>query len=183
LKYILITIIVFAIGCSSEKHPVSQHFTENERDILLKNIITFIYTKAPGANDSTKWLPKYSSYYTQNLPSFYLENYSIGSNGWHYYFVIRPVGGSDKRRGVIGKFKLADNSLMPINFEETVNTPHLEEEVVRERGNFLFQEFVKSDNLDKYLAMKQYIEWPDKTLIYNKLTNKWEAPISKILAE
>ena len=62
---------------------------------------------------------------------------------------------------------------MPTVFEEIVNTPHLDEEVVRERGRFLFRELVKEGNLDKYLTMKHYIEWPDSRLIYDKKVNEW----------
>jgi hypothetical protein len=62
---------------------------------------------------------------------------------------------------------------MPTNFEEVANTPHLPEEVVEERGRYLFQELIKNGNLDKQIPMKQYIEWPDEHLGYNKKINQW----------
>lgn len=62
---------------------------------------------------------------------------------------------------------------MPVDFEEVVNTPHLEEALVKERGVFLFKELTKTGNLDKYLGMKHYIEWPDSTLVYDKKINEW----------
>ncbi|MFC0181825.1 hypothetical protein ACFFJX_04365 [Pseudarcicella hirudinis] len=77
------------------------------------------------------------------------------------------------RRGVLGKFKLKQGSLMPEEFEEIVNTPHLEEEVLRERGRYLFQELVKNGNLDKELSMKHYVEWPDSSLVYDRKINEW----------
>ena len=183
MKYILILLIgLLAFSCKTDKNKPEDYYAQEETDSLVTNLITYVFAKAPGATDSTKWEPKFRSFYTNNLPSFHLENYTIAPNGWHYYFLIRPVGGSDKRRGVVGKFKLAKNSLVPIQFEETINTPHLDEELVRERGKFLFQELVKNDNLDKYMTMKHYIEWPDNSLIYNKKTNSWVPPTSKILS-
>ena len=165
-------------SCQADKYKISKYYTDSERDTLLTNMITYVYAKAPDATDSTKWKSQFRSFYKKSLPSFYIENYFIAENGWHYYFMIRPVGGSPKRRGVIGKFKLEKGSLKPIEFEETVNTPHLDEEIVRERGSFLFKELVRSGNLDKYLAMRHYIQWPDSTLIYDKKTNNWVTPIA-----
>jgi hypothetical protein len=182
VKYFFVLLSLFALACASEKHQASEYYTVSERDSLLKNIVIYIYNKAPGASNTTKWEKKYSEYYNNSLPSFHLENYSIGTNGWHYYFVIRPVGGSNKKRGVIGKFKLVKNSLKPVYFEETINTPHLDQEIVQERGQFLFNEFLKNDNLDKYLGMKHFIEWPDNALTYNKNTNSWEVPTHKLFS-
>ncbi len=175
MKYIIICIGLILFGCNQKKNTTSSYYSDSERDTLLTNIITYIYKLPPGASDSTKWNSEFRDFYLKSLPSFYIENYSINKQGWHYYFIIRPVGGSNKRRGVIGKFKLKEKSLMPYEFQETINTPHLEEEIVRERGNFLFEEYLKTDNLDKYLPMKQYIEWPDSSLIYNKKSNHWES--------
>ena len=181
MKFTLLILSIFFISCQSEPTNINNYYTVSERDSLLTNINTYIYIKVPGATDSTKWAPQFRTYYKNSLPSFHFEKYTI-ENGWHYYFLIRPVGGSDKRRGVIGKFKLKEKSLIPYEFEEAVCTPHLEEELVKERGGFLFKEYIKNGNLDKYLPMKQYIEWPDSTLIYNKKTNNWEVPIKKISA-
>jgi hypothetical protein len=176
-KNLLIAILFFAIGCSTDKYQTSNYYTDSERDTLLTNIITYVYQKAPGAADSTKWKPQFRTFYKNSLPSFYIQNYFIDSLGWHYYFLIRPVGGSDKRRGVIGKFKLEKGSLKPTEFEEIICTPHLDEEIVKERGSFLFKELVKNGSLEKYMPMKMYVEWPDSTLIYNKKTNNWESPV------
>jgi hypothetical protein len=176
MKFPLLILTILFISCKSEPYNINNYYTESERDSLLTNIITYVYIKAPGATDSTKWEPKYRTFYKNSLPSFHIDKYAI-KNDWHYYFLIRPVGGSDKRRGVIGKFKLKEKSLMPFEFEEVVCTPHLDEEIVKHRGGFLFQEYLKSDNLEKYLPMKHYIEWPDSTLIYNKITNSWEVPV------
>jgi len=51
------------------------------------------------------------------------------------------------RRGVVGSFTLDSASLMPKNFKEIINTPHLAEEIVKERAGFLFKELVKKGKL------------------------------------
>ena len=177
-KYIYLMVIITSVAsCTSKSDKTSKYFSKSERDTLLTNIITFIYVKAPYANNTNRFEPQFRKYYTQSLPKFSIQDYRITADSTHYFFLIRPVGNNTKyRRGVLGRFKLKKGSLMPTDFEEIINTPHLEEAIVKERGAFLFQELVKSGNLNKYLAMKHYIEWPDSTLVYNKSINEWVNP-------
>ena len=77
------------------------------------------------------------------------------------------------RRGVVGSFILDSASLMPRNFKEIINTPHLAEELVKERGGFLFRELKKKGNITEYLGMHDYVEWPDSTLKYSEKMNRW----------
>ncbi|WP_435353423.1 hypothetical protein [Emticicia sp. SJ17W-69] len=169
---LLIPLLVFS--CQGNSNKISNYFNESERDTLLANMITYIYVKPPYANSTTKFQAQFRKYYVQSIPKFSLENYYITPDSTHYFFLIRPVGNTLKyRRGVVGKFRLKQGSLMPTDFEEVVNTPHLEEALVKERGTFLFKELIKTGNLDKYLGMKHYIEWPDSTLVYDKKINEW----------
>jgi hypothetical protein len=175
----LLLIPLFIFSCQSNSNKISKYFNESERDTLLTNIITYIYIKPTYANNATRFQAQFRKYYVESLPKFSLENYYIAPDSTHYFFLIRPVGNTLKyRRGVLGKFKLkqataAAGSLMPTDFEEVINTPHLEEALVKERGAFLFNELIKTGNLDKYLGMKHYIEWPDSTLVYDKKINEW----------
>jgi hypothetical protein len=165
---------MFLAACQSNPHKVSNYFNASERDTLLTNIVTYVYQKAPYASNETKFQPQFRQFYVKNLPLFSIENLYQAPDSTNYFFVVRPVGNNAKyRRGVLGKFRLKKGSLMPTDFEEIINTPHLEEATVKERGNFLFKELVKNGNLDKYLSMKHYIEWPDSTLVYDKKNNGW----------
>lgn len=169
----LLLIPLFIFSCQSNSNKVSKYFNESERDTLLTNMITYIYVKPTYANNATRFQAQFRKYYVQSLLKFSLENYYIAPDSTHYFFLTRPVGNTLKyRRGVLGKFKLK-GSLMPTDFEEIINTPHLEEAVVKERGTFLFKELIKTGNLDKYLGMKHYIEWPDSMLVYDKKINEW----------
>ena len=172
--FALLLIPVLLLSCNSEKQKVSDYFTDSQIDSLLTNIVTYIYIPAPKATNQTKFQPQFRDFYTKNMARFNLQNYYQAEDGWSYFFLIRPVGASPKfRRGVLGKFKLKENSLMPTEFEEIANTPHLEEEVVKERGKYLFQELIKNGNLDKQMPMKHYIEWPDEHLAYDKKKHEW----------
>ena len=169
---LLITISLFS--CNTKKQKTNDYFTDNQTDSLLTNIITYIYIPAPKATNETKFEPQFRSFYTKNISKFNLQNYYQSENGWHYFLIIRPVaGGSLFKRGVLGKFKLKENSLMPTEFEEVANTPHLKEGIVQERSEYLFKELIKNGNLDKQIPMKQYIEWPDEHLAYDKKMKEW----------
>jgi hypothetical protein len=173
-KILLLLISVVMFACQNNTNKVSKYYSDTERDTLLTNIITYIYTKPTYATNATRFQAQFRKYYVQSLPKFSLENYFIAPDSTHYFFLIRPVGNTLKyRRGVVGKFRLKVGSLMPTNFEEIVNTPHLEEALVKERGAFLFKELIKTGNLSKYLGMKDYIEWPDAMLVYDKNINEW----------
>jgi hypothetical protein len=175
-KFFFLLVPIIILYCTSSKSEFEKLYTQKERDSLLTNIITYIYINAPSSSDSTKWLPEFRSFYEKNLNRFNIEDYRVSNDGWHYFFMSRPVGSGDKRRGVIGKFHLNKGNLLPVDFEEIINTPHLTSSEVKERGQFLFNKLMEQGNLDKYMAMKHYIEWPDSTLVYDKKIHQWVSP-------
>lgn len=171
---VILSLFAFLFSCNTKKYQASDYFSTQEQDTLLTNIITYIYSPAPGANNNTKFQAQYRKFYQKALPFFKIQEYYQAEDGWNYAFIIRPVSASPIfRRGVLAKFKLKEGSLKPESFEEIINTPHLREEIVIERGDFLFKELIKKGNVDEYLSMKQYIEWPDNHLQYNKNTHEW----------
>ncbi|MEO5581052.1 MAG: hypothetical protein ABIR66_00055 [Saprospiraceae bacterium] len=176
-KYFFLLIPFFTLYCTSPRSEFERIFSQTQQDSLLTNIITYVYINAPGSTDSTKWLPVYRSFYEKNLNRFSIKNYRVTKDGWQYFFMIRPVGSGEKQRGVIGKFRLNQGSLFPIDFEEIINTPHLTSDEVKERGQFLFNKLMEQGNLDKYMMMKHYIEWPDSTLVYDKKIHQWVVPV------
>jgi hypothetical protein len=168
-------ILISILSCQSRNAKFNIYLSNNQKDSLLTNIVTYIYTLAPKATRETKFAPQFREFYVKNSSKFTLENLQQTPDGWCYFFMIRPVaGGQLFKRGVLGKFKLQEDSLMPQDFEEVANTPHLKEEVVKERGQYLFQELIKNGNLDKQIPMKQYVEWPDEHLAYDKALHEWK---------
>jgi hypothetical protein len=172
MKNLTVLLVFFLLSCNKQNNPQQKYFNQSEQDMLLINIITLMAQKPAGANDSTKFEAQYKDYYERQKNDFIIKDYFIDKDSTHYYFLIRPVANLPYKRGVIGKFKLA-KSMKPIDFEEIVNTPHLKESEVIERGHFLFTELIKTKDISKYYALKQYVEWPDANLYYEKKTNQW----------
>jgi hypothetical protein len=172
---IFILQLVFILFACHKKDEAAYYFSKSQQDSLLTNIITMVAENAPGATDSTRFNPKFRSYYEQKLTNFSLEKLEKSENGFYYFLLNRPVGHlTNYRRGVVGRFKLKENSLHLYAFEEVINTPHLDSETLKVRSTFLFKELVKKNQLDEYIPLKHYVEWPDSTLKYNTKFNRWE---------
>ncbi|MEY4540277.1 MAG: hypothetical protein RLZZ306_2034, partial [Bacteroidota bacterium] len=77
MKNIIITILfsAFLYSCNSKKQKANDYFTDNQRDTLLKNIITYIYIPAPQATNETKFQPQFRGFYAKNITKFNLQNY------------------------------------------------------------------------------------------------------------
>ena len=180
MKNIIFSLVfsVFALASCHSKDEVAYYFSDSDRDTLLTNIISIISEKAHYATDSTKYHARFRAEYVSRLPLFQIVQLTKDTSGIYTYLISRPVAGrKDLRRGVVGRFTLKPNSLEVDQFEEAANTPHFDEETVKERGGFLFREFVKSGSLNQYLTMKHYVEWPDSTLKYDKQKRAWVSTI------
>lgn len=172
-KILLLSSFFLFIACHKKDDP-AYYFSKQEKDQLTISLITFVAENAPGATDSTRFNLNFRSYYTQKLPNFSLEKLEKSEDGYYYFLLKRPVGRlTNYKRAVIGRFKLNKGSIAPYDFEEVVNTPHLDEITLKNRSNFLFKELVKNKQLKEYLPLKHYIEWPDSTLKYDKKFNRW----------
>lgn len=174
MKYIIAFFTLLALASCHKKDEVAYYFNEAQQDTLTTNIMTFVAENPPFANDTTRFQPKYNNYYWMRLPSYKLVKLEMKEDSTWYYFLVRPVANLQVfQRGVVGTFKLRPGSLKPYAFKEVVNTPHLKEAEVLERGSFLFRELKKNGKLDEYFVMKDYIAWPDSSLQYNNHINRW----------
>lgn len=169
----LFIVILGFWSCQNNPYDVSSYYSDTERDTLLTNIITYTSQYARGASNSTRFQPQFRKEYVGRLPQYRFENYYVAPDSTHYFFINRPVGSGAFRRGVGGKFKMSKN-LMPIQYEELWCTPHFKtDSLIKERGGFLFKAMIKEGNIDKYLGMRLFVEWPDSTLVYDKKIHEW----------
>jgi hypothetical protein len=161
------------LSCQQDKKQAAYYFSKAETDTLVVDMISYLAALAPGSTPKNRFEARFRPFYSRMLPGFVLENFYQKPDGRCYFFIIRPVGSHPTfRRGVIGKCRLnAQNRLTDL--EEVANTPHLTEELVEERGKFLFEMLAKNDQLDAYLPMSHYVEWPDSLLVYDKTTHQW----------
>ena len=176
LAPIFISLFIFS-ACHS-KDEAEYYFSDADRDTLLTNVITLVSENAVYANLDTRFQKKFRAEYVSRLPLYHFVKLTKLENGECFFLLSRPVANSKElRRGVVGKFTLKEGSLQPENFEEVVNTPHFTEELVSERGSFLFRELMKKGSLTEYLSMEHYVEWPDASLIYDKKKRSWVSTI------
>jgi len=163
------------LSCQKNPKDVRSYFSDKERDTLLTNVITYTSQYARGATNATRFEPQFRKEYVSRLAQYRFENYFVTPDSTHYFFISRPVGSGYFRRGVGGKFKMGKN-LMPVQYEEMWCTPHFKtDSLVQDRGVFLFKAMIKEGNIDKYLGMKLFVEWPDSMLVYDKKRNEWVA--------
>jgi hypothetical protein len=173
-KHLFILASILAGACKPDSNVPAYYFNQDQQDSLVTNMIAYVAENASNATDSTRFNPEFRAYYAKQLPKYQLVRLEKNTQGIYYYLLIRPVGNLlAYRRGVVGSFTLDSASLMPKNFKEEINTPHLDEAVALERGSFLFRELAKKGNINEYLGMRDYVEWPDATLTYNEKTNRW----------
>ena len=163
------------VSCQSSD-GTARYLSPAQRDTLLLNIVTYTSQYARGADNATRFEPRFRAEYASRLKQYQLENYEVTPDSTHYFFIVRPVGGGYYKRGVGGKFTLKNGSLMPQNYEELWCSPHFKSDsVIKARGNYVFSEMVKKGNVDHLLQMKHYIEWPDSMLVYDKKRHEWVA--------
>jgi hypothetical protein len=176
-KMIFCLFLAFSVlSCSFSNNANSGFSTKDFNEISL-NIVKIISQKPANATKFTRFDESFEKHYLEISKKYSLEKIQITQDSTYAFFMTRPVGNlSEFKRGVIGKFKLKKGSNMPLEFEEIVNTPHLKAFEVKERGSFLFSQYIKNKHLNNFLAMKHYIEWPDSTLVYDKSSQEWVRP-------
>jgi hypothetical protein len=177
MKKVFFIFFVF-MGCSkSYEYDPNNFFKKEEIDLLMPNIVTYVYKLPQSGTLETRFSPTYINYYKNNVPKFAFDSHFFSEkDGYHYFLIERPAGNDLKyKRTVGGRFKLRKGDFKPYSFEEIFNSPRLPDSVRIERGRFLFKELIKNGNIDNYLNMKHYVEWPDSTLMYNKSKNVWES--------
>jgi hypothetical protein len=77
-----------------------------------------------------------------------------------------------EKRGVGGYFKMDKNYKLK-GLREVFVTPILTEAEVKGRCAFLFDEMV-NHNIDKFISMETYVQWPNKISYYDTITYEWK---------
>jgi len=175
-----ICFLVFVLGLifscdKKDKHSVDRYFSPAERDTLLVDMITYIYIRPPYSSSETRFNKEFRKYYVQNLNKFRFEKYYQTDDGTHYFYLIRPARSVKSNiRGVGGVFKLDDQNRI-VMFKEIFNTPPADLKELRDRGDRLFNELIRTGNVDGYMHHPDFIEWPDERTYYDTLKHEWLA--------
>ncbi len=166
---------IILINCkgSSGTYDPYNYYTTDKKDTLLVNIVTYIGKKPRLADHQTRHNQEHRKFYTQQSQDYKLVYYYITDDSTHYYYIIRPARSPrGNTRGVGGRFRMKE-SMKLYDFEELFNTPVLDEQELMEIGETLFTEMVNSGNINHYHGNKEFIEWPDERLKYDKIKNEW----------
>ncbi len=174
-KLIVLTgLLLLIISCCSEgKYSITRYHSQETIDTLLVNMVTLIGVKPITADWQTRHLPEHRSYYVNHAKQFSFDRYYISPNGVHYFFMVRPARHArGNQRGVGGKFRMNTN-LELYEFEELFNTPVMPYDQIIAKGREIFVEMINTGNVDNYVRKKDFIEWPDDRLKYDKQKNEW----------
>ncbi len=162
---VITSLIIGFSGCNRESRPAADHD-------LLVDLVTFIGRKPPTATSETRFDPEFRDYYTLYAKEFEIVYYHTKDDSLHLFYLIRPARSPlGNRRGVGGMFRLDNGQIS--GFEELFNTPVMEEDRLRDIGRELFEEMLRTGNADRFIGNKEYIEWPDERLRYDKEKFEW----------
>lgn len=176
MKYFsfLLGFFILLSACSpTDKYHISHYYNDEVRDTILTNIIVNIYKVPRGVSKADKHKPEFRKLYISQVGNFEFLRYFIDSDGVHYFYLMRPArSAGDLRRGVAGKYRM-DEQYNLLEFEEIYNTPMLEADLVKSRGEELWADLMYFKNVDRYLRNEEYIEFPNSRVKYDKVLKEW----------
>lgn len=166
-------VLSFLFFSCSEKQDSQAYFSDQQRDSLLTDIITYIYIRPAGADWDTRFNPEFRKFYVTSLPKFKLEKLYRDKSDLFYFFIIRPARSAEgTMRGVGGKFRINDQGRIT-SFIEMYNTPVGSITELQKKGVELFSHMVKHGNVDDYLLNDEYLEWPNAWTYYDTIRHEW----------
>ena len=173
MKYVFSPLLVILFSCSTgDPYQPSNYFNAGQQDNVLTSIVTYILDAPPYTAMKDRFAPEHRFFYSKLTPRFSIEKYFKANDGTHYFYVIRPTANANEKRGVGGHFRMDENFQLT-NFKEVFVTPALPMTDIKGRCSFLFAEMVKGD-IEKYLAMESYVQWPNVVSYYDTITYEWK---------
>ncbi|MBY0433023.1 MAG: hypothetical protein K2U26_02830 [Cyclobacteriaceae bacterium] len=172
MNRILLILLVAISGCGNKnQYDPARYYDAQRQDLLLTQIVTYIFEAPPLTSMKDRFKPEHSSFYSSKTRFFTLEKLYKAPDGTHYFYLIRPAPHPTEKRGVGGYFKV-DDKFSLYDFREVFVTPMLPEADVKGRCSFLFDEMVKG-TIEQYLLMPSYVQWPNEISYYDSTTFEW----------
>jgi len=173
-KHLSILLAFVFIACSTKgRYNPDAYYTKDQQASILATIVTYIFIAPPYTAMKDRFLPAHRKFYTDPtlLAKFRFDQCYIDNNGVNYFLVLRPGSKVGEVRAVGGRFKTLKN-LELADFREVFVTPMLPEKEAEKKGAFLFDRMVKGD-VDEYLKMKSYVQWPNASSYYDSTKYEW----------
>jgi hypothetical protein len=173
MKYLFSVVFLLLLSCSpKDPYQVAAYLNPQEQDEVLTSIVTYILDAPPYTAMKDRFAREHRFFYSKLTPRFSIEKYFKASDGTHYFYVIRPTPNANEKRAVGGHFSLKENFQLA-DFKEVFVTPALPVGEIKGRCSFLFEEMIKGD-IEKYLAMESYVQWPNVVSYYDTITYEWK---------
>jgi hypothetical protein len=174
LIYIVLSISIISSCSYFNSYDMQAYHSAETIDTLMANIVTYVNRLPTYANNENRFEPQFRKFYVGETKNYKMIHYTIDKNGFHYFYMIRQARNTKGyKRSMVGRFKLNENDLKPIDFEELAVSYMLPEEDLIENSLQLFEYLIKDGNSMDYPNRKDFIEWPDDKLYYDVSTSSW----------
>jgi len=174
-KYFIYFILVFTACGKKDDFKVENYIDGEFKTTLLEMTFPYLAKLEHGVNYENRFDTINKSYFIerQKMHQFSFERYFITKDSVHY-FLIWKVAPSRfvKKIAIGGRYKVDANGLF-YDFEEIFNTPKMELDELKTKGDMLFAYMVEHGNVDAYLGDFLVVEFPDGNCMYGKGQSKW----------
>ena len=170
-KYFQFLFVALVWSCTpSDKYDVREYSDVIEKNSILPQIISYVFTAPPYVSLKDRFKPEHLSFYKAMQDRYSLYRYFISEDQTHYFYLIRPAN-ANENRVVAGHFRLDDKNQIT-DFREVFVTPVLPLSDLKNRCAFLFDEMVKG-TITPFLKMPTYVQWPNPASYYDSSTYEW----------
>lgn len=172
LTFLLFAWLLLTQCVSKKKDDFGSYYNLKEQDEILTSIVAHLFTPPPYVSKEDRLKKEHRLYYNGLTGRFKMIKYHVDEKGTHYFYLIRPASIASEKRAVGGSFTLGPDYELK-HFREAFVTTVMTEEDLKTKAAFLFDEMVKG-NLDRYLGMKDYIQWPNDISQYDTTAYEWK---------
>jgi hypothetical protein len=177
-KTCVLLLILFCFACQNKKSYLpADHLSPQQVDKFMASVIRYISDLPRGASHETKFSKEHDEDYQEQQSGHRLDAYFPSKDNTIYFLISRGAPSLyEKRVAIGGKLKLASDGTFA-EYEEVFRTWKMKPEILKQRADFLFDQMVRGENLERYQPNKtseEWIEFPDGRVYYDKMLRQWK---------
>jgi hypothetical protein len=179
-KLSIFFLLLTSLSCQNKKSYLpSDHLSPQEEDKFMGSVMRYVSDLPRGASHETKFAAEHNEHYQEQQSRHRLDSYFPSKDKTIYFLISRGAPSLvEKRVAIGGKLKLALDGTIA-EYEEVFRTWKMKPDVLKQRAEFLFDQMVKGENLDRYQPNKtseEWIEFPDGRVYYDTKSRQWKTP-------
>ncbi|MBC7449897.1 MAG: hypothetical protein H7259_00255 [Cytophagales bacterium] len=151
--------------------------TDSQLDSILQDIIVYTDEHTPDSiNATNRFEYKNKPFFTGLRTNYSFKYLSKGLDGSYSYFISKKARGTDDMFvGMAGKVILSPQYHI-INLEESFRMWRMTKAELDKKGIQVYKDFVEGKSLEQYMNVeeKQYIEFPNDHVAYDKIKHEWK---------